>query len=128
MNRKHFKQRSLLETVRLLCEAMGDDYMVNGRINKSAIAAKAGTSQANITRWLAKTFKPKDENIKKLAKAFGVTPSQLRGEEPIDIIDGMSPSNEDDLHFFRTYQSLPDWQQNLIREQVATYDKNRNEA
>lgn len=88
MYKTKFKQRSLNETITLLCKARGGEYLRAGKVNQSHLARLAGTNQANIFRWMNSEAKANDEHVRKLAKAFGVSPAQMRGEEPVNELDG----------------------------------------
>lgn len=126
MDTDKFKQRSLNETLTLLCKAEGGSLVRAGRINQSAVARKAGVSQANISRWLSGDYDPRGEGINKLAKAFGVTPAQMRGEHPIAKLDGVGPTTDLDRQFFESYKRVPDWLKQSWIDQAAAYIESQN--
>lgn len=89
MNKVKFNQRSLAETLTLLCQFKGAPYIKNGSVvAQSRLAKDAKLSQSVISKLLsgfAASTRP--ENVDKLAKFFSVTPAQVRGEQPIEGID-----------------------------------------
>src|SRR5690554_5996670 len=99
MNRNKWNTRSLTETLTLLCHAKGGAFIRAGKLNQSEIARQAGTKQANISRWFEGVSNPTDENVRKLAKLFKVTPAQMRGEEPILDLDGYASKSPEDDQF-----------------------------
>ena len=121
MHKTKFKARSFSKTLELLCHAKGGEFLRAGQINRSHVARVAGTSQSNVSRWLSEEFSPHDENVKKLARVFGILPSQMRGEDPINKIDGLNLPTSEDEEFYHNYQRLPEKVKNLIREQVKLY-------
>lgn len=124
MNMHKSKPRSFTETLTLLCKAKGGKLLKkNDDVNQTEIAKLAGTSQANVSRWYKGDHTPHSDNIEKLAKAFKITPGQMRGETPIDFIDGVTYQTTEDSILFAQISSLPDELKNMIREQVAIYQK-----
>ncbi|WP_039913135.1 helix-turn-helix domain-containing protein [Cellvibrio mixtus] len=123
MNSKRFKTRTLIETLTLICLAKGGDYLRAGKPNQSEIGRQAGTSQTNVSRWFAGSSKPTDENINRLAKAFRISPAQMRGELPIDLLDGVSPQSAEDEEFMNAYLHLPEELKEQIRAQTLLYKK-----
>lgn len=94
-------------TLQLLCEAAGDPYWKNGKVSQIAVAKDSGVNQSLISRLLANTTqRMNDDNVQRLAKLFKVSPAQMRGEEPIEYIDGAI--NKDDLEFIERFMSHPD--------------------
>lgn len=124
MNKTKFKPRSFNETLTLLCRAKGGLLLKsNGEINQSEIARIAGVKQPNVSRWFKDSYAPHNDNVVKLAKAFRITPAQMRGEIPIDVIDGISAPSAEDETLLKQILELPDELKNMIREQVAVYKK-----
>ena len=128
MSNREFKKRTITDTIHLLCHAKGGAFIRAGKVNQTEVAKQAGTSQTNISRWFAGTSKPTDESINLLAKAFKVSPAQMRGELPINSIDGLSPASPDDSNFIQDFQSLPDELKEQVREQVKIYKKLNDQA
>lgn len=123
MNNPKFKPRTITETLELLCKARAGNLLRAGRINQSEIARMAGTSQGNVSRWFSKEHHPTDDNVSRLAKAFKITPAQMRGELPIDTIDGYQPRSQEDETLLNEIADLPDELKNMIREQIRIYKK-----
>lgn len=124
MNKSKFKPRTFPETLTLICRAKGGNLLKNnGEINQSEIARLAGVKQPNVSRWFKLSYAPHNDNVIKLAKAFRISPAQMRGESPIDFIDGMSPRSPEDEILMNEILDLPDDLKNMIREQVAVYKK-----
>ena len=94
-----------------------------GRINQSEIGRVSGIPQANVSRWFNGQSKPTDENVATLAKAFKITPAQMRGEQPIHGIDGYSIPTEEDEQFFRDFVSLSDETKALVRDYIRIQKK-----
>lgn len=100
----------------------------NGEINQTQVAKISGTSQANVSRWLKGEHSPHNDNIEKLAKALKLSPHQIRGETPIDFIDGVKYATNEDMFLFSQIAALPEDVKKLIREQVAVYQRlNQNQ-
>lgn len=50
------------------------------------LAEASGVSKCNVSHYLKGTYEPKDENLNKLARALGVSPSWLRGYPSYETI------------------------------------------
>lgn len=87
MNRPHFKKRTFVETLDLLCRGHGGDFYKHGRINQTAVAKAAGTTQPTVSRWMSGLHIPDTAQLEKLAKVFRVNLGQLTGDQPIPKID-----------------------------------------
>jgi transcriptional regulator with XRE-family HTH domain len=129
MNDIRFKPRTFTETLTLLCKAKGGALLKkNGDINQSEIARLAGINQPNVSRWYHENHAPHNESVLRLSRALKVTPAQIRGEMPIDFIDGYYARSHEDEILMNEISSLPENLKNMIREQVAIYktlsDKN----
>lgn len=118
---KTFKTRSLTDTLTLLCFAKGGDFLRGGKVNQSEVARKAGTTQTNVSRWYAGEHTPTDESVKLLAKAFNITPSQMRGEVPIEELDGITDDTPLQREIIYLLGQLPEEYQRQVREQVLFY-------
>lgn len=58
------------------------------RDTQTSLADKSGVPQATIQRFLKGTHESlSQDNVKKIAKSYGVTESQLRGDIEIDMIE-----------------------------------------
>ena len=123
MNSQKFKPRTITETLELLCKARGGNLLRAGRVNQSEIARVAGTSQGNVSRWFSKEHHPTDDNVARLAKAFKITPAQMRGEQPIDAIDGFQARSAEDEKLLQEIAELPEELKNMILEQIRIYKK-----
>jgi transcriptional regulator with XRE-family HTH domain len=89
MNKKAFKKRDLPTTLTLLCEVEGEPYFKNNKIAQSELRRATGVDQGLLSRIISGTTKSmSDDNVRRLAKFFKITTSQMRGEEPIEFIDG----------------------------------------
>jgi transcriptional regulator with XRE-family HTH domain len=128
MNTPKFKPRTLTATLELLCHAKGGKLLRAGKVNQSEIGRIAGTSQGNVSRWFAGEHHPSDENIKRLAKALKVSPAQMRGELPVNAIDGFSAASPEDEELYNELINLPEELKNMIREQVRLYKKLNNQT
>lgn len=118
-----FKPRTFSKTLTLLCELHGEPYYKKGKVVQAAIKAKTGIDQSIISRWLNNPDRiPDAPNVKKLAKLFKVSPAQMRGEQPIETLDGKTQLSEDDLNFLELYKRLPEHIRHTLREQGKTYD------
>lgn len=125
MNETKFRKRTFTETLSLICRAKGGKLLrPNGQINQSEIGRLAGIYQANVSRWYANENQyPHNDNIVALAKAFRISPAQMRGELPIDFIDGCSARSAEDEILADEIAALPDDLKALIREQISIYKK-----
>jgi transcriptional regulator with XRE-family HTH domain len=121
MNNEPFKPRTMTETLSLLCFARGGKFLRKGKVNQSEIARKAGTTQTNVSRWYKKEHSPTDESIKLLASAFKVTPSQMRGEMPINDLDEYSKDSPIKKEITDLLDSLPEEFLLQAREQIRFY-------
>lgn len=132
MNSKKFKPRSLIETLELLCFARGGKLLRAGKINQSEIARLAGTHQGNVSRWFSKEHHPTDDNVTRLAKAFKITPAQMRGEQPISNIDELTARTPEDEELISEISNLPEEVKelihDLIRDQIRLYKKMKNHS
>lgn len=118
MNNPGFKQRSLTDTLTLLCQAKGGELLRKGKVNQSAVARLAGTKQGNISRWYSGLANPTDENVRLLATAFKITPAQMRGEVSISFLDGLISKEKGDDQFIYEYEALPEEEKYAVREFV----------
>lgn len=123
MNRKSYEPRSITETLSLLCHAKGGKLIRAGAINQSEIARQTGITQATISRWYEGTSKPTDDNIKKLSKYFKVTPAQMRGEVPIESLDGLTARSPEDEQLLAEFAGLPEEAKQMIRDQISLLRK-----
>ncbi|MFT7223014.1 MAG: hypothetical protein ACI82Z_000546 [Cellvibrionaceae bacterium] len=90
MSETIFKPRSFAETLMMLCQAYGEPYYKDGMIVEIALAEKSGIKKNKISRWLKAPLENIEKNdIEVFAKIFNVMPGQLRGEEPIELLDGI---------------------------------------
>ncbi|HTH12405.1 MAG TPA: helix-turn-helix transcriptional regulator [Acidovorax sp.] len=116
-----FVKRTFSETVELLCKHRGGDFYQHNRINQSAVANAAGTSQPTVSRWLSEVHKPDLVQLEMLASAFRVNVSQLIGELPIMRIDGGTTRiSQEDEQFFQNYLSADTEVKQLLRDQLQT--------
>lgn len=90
--------------------------MRGGNVNQTYIAKVAGTSQANISRWMGHKHWPRIDQTNKLCEAFGVSTSQLLGEEPIPRIDKVRLTTDEDIKFIEFYATMPDAVKEYIRK------------
>lgn len=122
MNEKTFKHRSFIKTLTALCQAHGEPVWRNGQIAQTYLAGKTGIGQYNFSRWISeKTLTADDDQIKKLAKYFKITPAQMRGEQPIETIDGIPTLTPEDDEFIELYKSYPAEARSVIREVTKLY-------
>lgn len=123
MNENKFKKRTFTETLSLVCKAKGGKLLkANGGINQSEVGRLAGIYQANVSRWFSnENHYPNNDNIVALAKAFKISPAQMRGELPIDFIDGVHARTAEDEILANEIAALPDNVKKLIRDQIAVY-------
>lgn len=127
MNKTSFKKRTFAKTLELLCEAKPDKFFRAGKINRTAVADEVGTSQANVSRYFTGQFEPTSGMVEKFAKTFNVTPAQMRGEEPIDWLDGIQPQDAEDVRFIQNYSSLPDWMKKSLQNLVDQYHDHKEQ-
>lgn len=128
MNRRFFKKRSLSETLRLVCEAKGGRYLWSGKPNSSFLAEESGLQQGTVNRWLSGTSKPNTEKMRPLAKALGLSVSQLLGEEPIRYVDGEDVYLDEDDYFARSFPRLPEKAKKSILHQVEIHLADEDES
>ena len=122
MNSSKFKPRSFPETIKLLCEHKGGDWLNrNGLPSQTKVGAVAGVSQVSVGRWLSGEIEPSLTSIKKLAKAWRVTPAQVIGELPIPFIDGKDSLDPFQQEFLEMSSGLSPEVQELILKQLETY-------
>lgn len=118
MNKKTFRQRDIATTIELLCEAYGEPLFKNRKVAQTVLGKKCGVDPSVISRVLSgATKKLEPENVLKLAKYFKITSAQMRGEMPIDRLDGVT--DEDDLAFIERFKSHPD----ELREALKAYEE-----
>jgi transcriptional regulator with XRE-family HTH domain len=79
-------------------------------LSQTALAERINTSQSAVSQMEAGQRKPSFEMLRQLARAFGVTPGYLLGEEVETL------SREEQAHF-RQYRSLP----NDAREELRAF-------
>jgi transcriptional regulator with XRE-family HTH domain len=79
-------------------------------VSQTALANRVQTSQSAISQMESGERKPSFDMLRQLARALGVSPSYLLGEELEDL------SKEERAHF-RQYRSLPD----DAREELRAY-------
>lgn len=127
MNSSNFKQRTITETLELLCRARGGSLIRAGQVNQSELARQTGVMQANFSRWKNGEATPTDENIRKIAKAFKVTPAQMRGEAPINAIDGYVSRTPEAEDFAAAFSALPEEHKHTIREMIKFYSEKNND-
>jgi hypothetical protein len=123
MNTSRFQRRTLKKTIELLCRlqnAQSDGSFLlkkNGEVNQTNLGRKSKVDQSVISRALQRVSQEiTGENAKKLADFFKVSTSQLRGEEPIEVIDGVAPASGSDS-FIDDYRRAPDEVKKAVREQ-----------
>lgn len=91
---KEFKTRTFAETLLVLCRHWAPRTLrENGHLNQTAAAKFLHTNQPTVRRWLNGAT-PDHESVMLLSNRLNLTPSQIRGEMPIDGIDDNSENSK----------------------------------
>ena len=88
-------------------------------LSQSALAREVETSQSAISQMESGERQPSFDMLRRLAKALGVSPSHLLGED----VDQLS---KEEQVYFRQYQSLPDEAKQELRD-YAEYLRQKHE-
>lgn len=105
MKERKFIKRGFPETLELLCRARGGDLVRGENVNQHEVARIAGVHQSMVSRWMARKMDPSMSAANRLKEAFGISLSQLMGEEPIQRVDGIAKLNDLDKEFIQRYQA-----------------------
>ncbi len=125
MRKERFKHRGIAKTLTMLCEVSGPPLWNDKRTEprQAEIKRQSGVDQGLLSRVLrGETSTMTDDNVRKLAKLFKVTPSQMRGESPIERIDGAN-ADAADKEFIARYLSHPEDLKRALRAFEAAWMK-----
>lgn len=86
-------KKTVGDVIKMLALTRPEILNKHGEINQNELARRTGVNQPTIKRILDnESIEPKDSNVGKLARYFGVSKSQMRGEEPIVTESGHAVS------------------------------------